>query len=188
MIENSETKSFRPTWKVEGDTIVIVVPRGHDVYPEGREIRFKTFTPTDSVVTEGKTTFPNQDGITADTLRNRTFTDAELDELIKKFEEANKVIDDSEQLKKKAISLIKQMMPSDFAGTIQLKDAVLGRHIQNGDVKIPTTKEVRSHSFFFQGIEFHDMQGNKKEYLMALDSNGKFNYDQEKGFLYIVTD
>lgn len=187
-IKDSEPRSFQPTWRVEGDTVVIVVPKGHDVYPEGREVRFKAFTPTDMVVTQGKVNFPNQDGITADSLRNREFSETELEALIKQFEEANRVIDNLQQLKEKIIGLINQMMPRDFKGTIQLKSAALGKNIQKGDIIIPGTNEIRTHGFFFQGLEYHDRAGNEKKYVMALDSNGKYNYDQQSGFLYIATD
>lgn len=184
--KDSELPSFKPSWKIEGETVVIVIPKGHDVYPEGREIRFKIYTPTDLETREGSVTFPNNDELTAATLNSRTPSNAEINTLIAQFEEANRVIDDLKQLQEKIITLIKQMIPNDLEGGIRLEAAALGKKNNEGNIEIPLANEIRDKGFFFQGIEYHDRLGNSKVYVMALNAEGKFNYNSEDGLLYVV--
>jgi len=75
------------------------------------------------------------------------------------------------------------MMPKDFKGTIKLETACLGKHVVGGNITVPTSKEKRTHSFFFCGLEFSNTEGDISTYAMFLDSDGKYDYDQEHGFL-----
>jgi hypothetical protein len=90
------------SWRREGNLVIITLPKGHEMYPDGKEVAFSSYTPTDMVVNDGIAVFSNNDGITVDTLANKCLTDADVNKILQQFEEAVQVIDSLEQLKQKA--------------------------------------------------------------------------------------
>ncbi len=170
-------------WHLEGDYLAIRLPVKTEIYPDGITMKVKgSYTPVDKVTVDGVTTMPGGE-TSAETIRKGIEPD--FSNIEKAAESLNQAVEAVQQAKKVVeglITIMRALRPLKYQGTVNVDDALLGKMVIRGN--LVSTDEFWRKTFALEGIHI-ESGGTRTKYVMALDGDGRYFYDPDRGVKYL---